>query len=140
MENDLVGLAGLHPGDIPPLDAGMNIWLQVAAGYPPAIGQRENQEVARSEKKVIGGDDMLGQVKGHVPGRASGASQLFLQQDIQLIFVLSRVFLLPSDDEGWVSVDPVSDGFIYALKRLNVDDFYQNLLTVFPGQLPDPIG
>jgi hypothetical protein len=83
---------------------------------------------------------MLGQVREHVSWQASGASQLFPQQGIQLIFVLPRVFLLPIDDEGWIAVDPISDGFIYALKRLNIDDFYQNLLTVFLGQLPDPIG
>jgi len=140
MEDDLIGLAGLYPGDIPPLDAGMDVRLQVAPGDPPAMGQGENQEVARSEKKVVGGDDMLVQVREHVSGRASGACQLFPQQGIQLIFVLSHVFLLPIDDEGWISVDAVTDGFIYALKRLNIDDFYQDLLTVFLGQLPDPIG
>ena len=69
IENNLVGLPGLDPGDVLPLNAGMDFRLQVAPGDRPTLGKGQDHEVARSEKKVPGGDDMLDQVERHVGRR-----------------------------------------------------------------------
>lgn len=65
IKDNLVGLTGFHPGDIIPLYAGMNVCLQVAPRDRPAFGQSKDQEVARSKKKVPGGDNVLFQLEGH---------------------------------------------------------------------------
>jgi len=62
-----------------------------------------------------------------------GIYQVFLQEGIQLIFVLPRIFLLFIYDEGWIPVHPISDGFEYSLERLDVNDFDQDFLTVSLG-------
>jgi membrane glycosyltransferase len=37
-------------------------------------------------------------------------------------------------------VHPIAERFHYSLERLDIDDFNQNFLAVFLGQLSDPIG
>ena len=66
IEDNLVRLPGLHPGDVSPLNAGMDIRLQVAAGDRPAPGKAQDYEVTRSEKEVPGGDDMGDEFRGHL--------------------------------------------------------------------------
>jgi hypothetical protein len=59
--------------------------------------------------------------------------QRFLQEGVQSIFIFPRVFLLFVNDESGVAENAVSDGFEHALEGLDVDDFNQNIFTVFPG-------
>ena len=139
IEDNLVRLPGLYPGDVSPLNAGMDIRLQVAAGDRPAPGKAQDHKVASSEKEVPGGDDMLDEFRGHLQRQALGTSHIFLEEGIQAIFILPRVFLLFINDEGGVTEDSVADGFEHPLEGLDIGDFNQNFFLVFQGQFPDPI-
>jgi hypothetical protein len=66
-------------------------------------------------------------------GGFSSAVHVSLQEGIQAILILPRIFLFFVNDESGVAVDAVADRFIHALKGLNVDDFNQNILPVFLG-------
>jgi len=65
---------------------------------------------------------------------------MFLQESIQLVLVLTRVLPFFINNEGRIAVHPIAERFHYSLERLDIDDFNQNFLAVFLGQLSDPIG
>ena len=59
--------------------------------------------------------------------------KLFLEEGIELEFILSGVFFLIADNEGGVAEYPVAERFIKTEGGLGVDDFDQNLFPVSLG-------
>jgi hypothetical protein len=139
MIDDLVCLPGFHPKEITVPHVRVHVRLEIASGYPPAIGERQGQETGRPEEDIVGGYYVLGMVDGHLVG-SLGTTQMALKDEIQLGFIPAHVFLLSVHDESWVSLGPMTDGFEKAAKRRNVYDLDSNFLPVFLGQFTKPAG
>ncbi len=139
MKENLIRLADFNPGNEVSLDRGMDIGPEIASSHPPAFGEVQNQEVTGPKKNIVGGDDLLFSFGRHGRESDSGLAHLFLKEGFQLDFIPARIFPLLVDDKDGITKNPVTDGFVNSLKGLSIDDPDEDILPVFPRQLPDPV-
>lgn len=65
VKHDLISLPGFHPGNGASPNRGVNIGLEIASGYPPALWEIHNQKITAPEKDVAGCYDLFFSFGGH---------------------------------------------------------------------------
>jgi hypothetical protein len=64
---------------------------------------------------------------------------ILIQKALELIFIPSGIGLFPLHNEGGVSSDPVTKGFIDSKGGLNINQLNEEAMLIEPSQFSDPV-